>query len=196
VPAVLLGWFGGQEFGNALADVITGEREPGGRLPTTWAAQMSDLPVVDVTPVDGRLPYDEGIHIGYRAWLRSGVEPAYEFGAGLGYTTWSIGDAAVATADGDFVVTVPVTNTGDRHGKQVVQVYAARPDSSIERPARWLVGFAVVRAEAGATATAEVTIPRRAFAHWDGAWSDEPGRFDLLIGTTVTKIASRVAVEI
>lgn len=196
VPAVLVGWFGGQEFGNALADVITGAREPGGRLPTTWAAQMSDLPVVDVAPVDGRLPYDEGIHIGYRAWMRSGTDPAYEFGAGLGYTTWSIGDATVVAADADFVVTVPVTNTGDRHGKHVVQVYAARPDSSIERPARWLVGFAVVRAAAGDTVDATIEISRRAFAHWDGAWCYETGRFDLLFGTTVTHIASTVGVHI
>ena len=196
VSAVLLGWFGGQEFGNALADVITGAREPGGRLPTTWAAEMSDLPVVDVTPVDGTLPYDEGIHIGYRAWLRAGTEPAYEFGAGLGYTTWSLGEIEVSTEGGDTVLTVPGTNTGDRAGKQVVQVYAARPESSVDRPARWLVGFAVVRADAGDTATARIAIPRRAFAYWDGGWRFEPGDFELMVGTSVTDIAATVTVTV
>ena len=86
VAAVLIGWFGGQEFGDALADMLLGAAEPGGRLPTTWPAAQEDVPVIDVTPVDGGSDYDEGIHIGYRAWLKAAREPAYEFGYGLGYT--------------------------------------------------------------------------------------------------------------
>ena len=89
VAAVLLTWFGGQEYGHSLADVVTGAAEPGGRLPTTWPMTEADVPVLDVTPHDGVVRYDEGIHIGYRAWLRAGIEPAYPFGFGLGYTTWS-----------------------------------------------------------------------------------------------------------
>lgn len=96
VAAVLLTWFGGQEYGNALADVLTGAQEPGGRLPTTWPVAMADVPVLDVTPVDGEVSYDEGVHIGYRAWLRAGTEPAYPFGHGLGYTSWTI-DGVAAT---------------------------------------------------------------------------------------------------
>jgi beta-glucosidase len=186
VAAVLFTYFGGQELGNALADVLTGEREPGGRLPTTWPVTMEDVPVLSVTPVDGAVPYDEGIHIGYRAWLRAGTEPAYPFGHGLGYTSWELGAPAL-TPEGEsgHVVTVPVTNTGDRAGKTVIQVYAERPESAVDRPVRWLVGFSVARAEAGQQITVPVTVPRRALAHWDDGWIVEPGVFTLRVGTSV-----------
>jgi beta-glucosidase len=184
VAAVVQGYFGGQEFGTAIADVLTGVAEPGGRLPTTWPATLADVPVTQVTPQDGVLAYTEGIHIGYRAWLRSGAEPAFPFGHGLGYTTWSW-DAAVRTGD---TVEVTLRNTGARPGKQVVQVYAERADSAVERPVRWLVGHAVVRADAGATATAAVTLPARRFADWAGGWHVEPGAFTLRVGASVVDL--------
>ena len=93
----LLGYFGGQEFGIAIADVLFGAAEPGGRLPTTWPAALADVPVLDVTPTDGALDYAEGIHVGYRAWLqRPDRTPAFPFGYGLGYTTWSSSIGATA----------------------------------------------------------------------------------------------------
>src|SRR5690606_18788958 len=95
VAAVLLSWFGGPDMSHALADVLLGAVEPGGRLPTTWPAAEADVPVLSTTPVDKRLPYTEGIHIGYRAWLRAGTTPAYPFGHGLGYTTWAYEDVTV-----------------------------------------------------------------------------------------------------
>jgi beta-glucosidase len=205
VAAVLLGWFGGQEFGDAIADVLFGAAEPGGRLTTSWPAALEDVPVLDVTPEDGRLEYSEGIHVGYRAWLRSGRTPAYPFGFGLGYTTWSFdaidvilrepqdgADAAGghAEASGDATVHVTLTNIGDRAGKHVVQVYAEREDSTVERPVRWLVGFAVVRAEAGETVVASVPVAARRFAHWaDGGWQVEPGEYTLLAGSSVADLS-------
>ncbi|MFS0731714.1 glycoside hydrolase family 3 C-terminal domain-containing protein [Curtobacterium sp. 1P10AnD] len=199
VAAVLLTWFGGQEYGNALADVLTGAAEPGGRLPTTWPATLEDVPVSNVTPVDGKVAYDEGVHIGYRAWLRAGTEPAYPFGHGLGYTTWTIdGVAATPTVrEGDAViVTATVTNTGARHGKHVVQVYASRADSAVDRPVRWLVGFAPVRLDAGASTEVSIEVSARAFAHWDGAWAYEPGTFTLHVGASVTDEAGTTTLEL
>lgn len=181
VAAIVLGYFGGQEFGAALAAVLTGTAEPGGRLPTTWPAALADVPVTQVTPDGGVLRYTEGIHIGYRAWLRAGGAPAYPFGHGLGYTTWSWGGGA---RDGD-ALTVTLTNTGDRAGKQVVQIYAERPDSAVERPVRWLVGSAVVRASAQQTVTVRVPLPDRRFAHWAGGWQLEPGTYTLHVGASV-----------
>ena len=204
VAAVLLGWFGGQEFGDAIADILVGAAEPGGRLPTTWAAALDDVPVHEVTPIDGRLEYVEGIHVGYRAWLRADRTPAFPFGFGLGYTTWSfdeieVTDAAASAGDAeasaDALVRVTVTNTGDRPGKHVVQVYAERADSEVERPARWLVGFAVVRAEAGETVVAEVPIAARRFMHWDGGWQLEPGEFTLLVGSSVSDLPLTAAYQ-
>ncbi|WP_412162584.1 glycoside hydrolase family 3 protein [Curtobacterium flaccumfaciens] len=199
VAAVLLTWFGGQEYGNALADVLTGAQEPGGRLPTTWPVAMADVPVLDVTPVDGKVAYDEGVHVGYRAWLRAGTEPAYPFGHGLGYTTWSIeGVSATPTVrEGDAViVTATVANTGDRAGKHVVQVYASRAESAVDRPVRWLVGFAPVRLAAGASTEVSIEVPARAFAHWDGSWQYESGTFTLHVGASVSDDAGTASLEL
>jgi beta-glucosidase len=197
--AILLTWFGGQEFGHALGDVLTGAVEPGGRLPTTWPASESDVPVLDVTPREGAVRYDEGIHIGYRAWLKAEATPAWPFGYGLGYTTWSLGSIA-ATPDvelgAEVTVTVTLTNTGDRAGKQVVQVYASRAESSVDRPVRWLVGFAAVTAAASATVTADILVPARAFAHWDDGWQYEAGEFILEAGFAVDALPLPVPVEL
>ncbi len=185
VAAVLLSWFPGQEFGAALADVLTGAREPGGRLPTTWPKTMAEVPVLDTTPYDGTLRYEEGVHIGYRAWLRADVEPAYPFGHGLGYTTWELSDLEV----GDDTVAVTVANTGDRPGKQVVQVYLSRPDSAIDRPIRWLAAFETLTLESGASRRVEIALPRRAFEHWTArGWTTEAGAFTVHVGTSVTDL--------
>lgn len=184
VAAVVQGWFGGQEFGSALAAVLSGAAEPGGRLPTTWPAALAEVPVSDVTPQDGVLHYEEGLHIGYRAWLKDGVQPAFPFGHGLGYTTWSWG---VAQRDGD-ALEVTLANTGARAGKQVVQVYAERPDSSVERAERWLVAFATVEAAPGETVTARIPVPARRLAHWAGEWIVEPGAYTLRAGASVADL--------
>lgn len=184
VGAVLLTWFGGQEYGNAVAEVLTGDQEPGGRLPTTWPATEQDVPVLDVTPRDGVLRYDEGIHIGYRAWLRAGATPAYPFGHGLGYTTWSYDAVHVDRAGAGVMARVGLTNTGLRRGREVVQVYLERDDSTVERPVRWLAGWAVVTADPGEHVTAEVLVGARAFQHWDSpsaSWAAEPGEYLLVV---------------
>ncbi|MGX1804271.1 beta-glucosidase [Nocardia sp. NPDC055321] len=183
VAAVLLTWFPGQEFGAALADVLTGAVEPGGRLPTTWPRTLADVPVVDTKPAaDNTLPYTEGIHIGYRAWLKSGVAPAYPFGHGLGYTTWALSDLAVTGR----TATVTVRNTGDRPGRQVVQAYLSRPGSAVDRPVRWFAAFTAVTVGPGESVTATVDVPARAFEHWtDSGWTVEPGAFTLHLGTSV-----------
>ncbi|MGA1836665.1 glycoside hydrolase family 3 C-terminal domain-containing protein [Herbiconiux sp. 11R-BC] len=199
VAAVLVGWFGGQEFGHAVADVLLGLAEPGGRLPTTWPAADADVPVLDTVPVDGELVYDEGIHIGYRAWLRSPVAPAYWFGHGLGYTTIeleSVSAPATAVAGETIDVTVDVVNRGDRDGKQVVLVFAERPDSAVERAVRWLVGFAPVRAAAGEKASVDISVPTRLLATWDEGWRYEPGSYTLRVGTTAVELPFEAAVEL
>ncbi|WP_418956889.1 glycoside hydrolase family 3 protein [Streptomyces tritici] len=176
VAAVLLSWFPGQEGGAALADVLTGAEEPGGRLPTTWPAALADAPVTRVTPMDGQLPYDEGLFIGYRAWDKAGAVPAYPFGHGLGYTTWSY-DSLEA---GPERATVRITNTGARTGRETVQLYLAPVLDAVERPARWLAAFASVEAAAGQSVDVELTLPRRAFEIWDeekGDWVFVPGTY-------------------
>jgi len=199
--AVLVTYFAGQEMGNALVDLLTGAAEPGGRLPTTWGATLAEVPVTNCDHDENLdIRYEEGIHIGYRAWLKANVEPAYEFGYGLGYTTWSI-DSISKPADqaaaADFTVDVTVTNTGKRAGKHVVQVYASRHDSAIDRPVRWLVGFAVVRAEAGKTVSVPVSIRGREFANWDNnGWNYEAGYYQLQAGSSVGNLPVSTDVKI
>ncbi|GHA80288.1 glycosyl hydrolase [Streptomyces tendae] len=180
--AVLLAWFPGQEGGAGLADVLFGRTEPGGRLPTTWPAVLADAPVTRTRPDGGgRLAYDEGLHLGYRGWLRHHRTPAYWFGHGLGYTTWTYEALAappVTRAGDDLTVRVRVRNTGAREGREVVQVYLARPASALDRPARWLAGYAAVRARPGETVTATIRVPARSLSHWsvaEHAWRTEPG---------------------
>ncbi|WP_327251254.1 glycoside hydrolase family 3 C-terminal domain-containing protein [Streptomyces sp. NBC_01244] len=195
VGAVLLTWFPGQEAGSGLADVLFGDAEPGGRLPTTWAASLADAPVTHARPVDGRLAYDDGIHIGHRAWLRTGKEPAYWFGHGLGYTGWeyeAIHAPDEAVAGSPFTVRVQVRNTGSRPGREVVQVYLARPQSTVERPARWFAGYAAVHAEPGASVIAAVRVPAHALRHWsdtEKAWRTEPGTYQIMVGRSAGDLA-------
>lgn len=163
VAAVLLSWFPGQEGGAALADVLLGDAEPGGRLPTTWPATLADAPVTEVVPQEGRLEYREGLFIGYRAYEAHGVTPAYPFGHGLGYTDWAY-ESLEATAES---VRVRLTNTGTRPGREVVQVYLAPACDPVERPASWLAGFASVSAAPGESVEAEIELPARTFEIWD-----------------------------
>ncbi|WP_406512045.1 glycoside hydrolase family 3 protein [Streptomyces sp. NBC_00161] len=165
VAAVLLTWFPGQEGGAALADVLLGHAEPGGRLPTTWPARFADAPVTEVIPTVGRLEYTEGLFIGYRAYEQQGIAPAFPFGHGLGYTDWAYESLEVTAT----TARVRVTNTGSRPGREVVQVYlapAATPDAA-ERPASWLAAFAGVEAGPGESVEAEIALPARAFEIWD-----------------------------
>ena len=200
VAAILIGYFGGQEFGNALTDILIGTTEPGGRLPTTWPATQGPVPVLNTTPdADGKLRYAEGIHIGYRAWLKTGATPAYEFGYGLGYTTWSLDafDAPAQAAAGMVLpLTVTLTNTGNRAGKNVVQIYAEKPDSAVERPVRWLVASAPVWAGPGETVTETIEVPTRLLAYWDEGWTYESGVYALRLGTSVTDLGITKKVQL
>ncbi|MEU7167990.1 glycoside hydrolase family 3 C-terminal domain-containing protein [Streptomyces morookaense] len=192
VAAVLLCWFPGQEGGAALADVLLGTHEPGGRLPTTWPAALADAPVTRVVPDKGELAYDEGVFIGYRAWQKAHTAPAYAFGHGLGYTDWSYEalDVQGESSEGtDVRATVRVRNVGDRPGREVVQVYlAVPPGGEVERPACRLAGFASVEAEPGGTAEAVVALDPRAFSVWDeesSTWRTVPGACTVEAGRSV-----------
>ncbi|MFD8948428.1 beta-glucosidase [Streptomyces xanthophaeus] len=178
VAAVLLTWFPGQEGGAALADVLLGDAEPGGRLPTTWPAEFADAPVTEVVPTEGRLEYGEGLFIGYRAYEKHGVTPAYPFGHGLGYTDWAY-ESLEVTPDS---VRVRLTNTGTRPGRETVQVYVAPLADTVERPASWLAGFAGVEAGPGESVETEIPLPARAFEIWDEearGWRQIAGSYEV-----------------
>ncbi|MEU6725615.1 glycoside hydrolase family 3 C-terminal domain-containing protein [Nonomuraea wenchangensis] len=192
--AVLVSWFPGEEGGNGLADVLLGRAEPGGRLPTTWA----DRALAPTVPEQGVLEYAEGPHIGYRGWLREQDSPAYWFGHGLGYTTWAYeglwAPERVAPCR-PVRVRVTLRNTGRRAGREVVQVYLARPEDH-ERPVRWLAGFAAVTAGPGERVEAVVEVPARAFQHWAGAWRTAEGDVSVLAGRSAADLPLKAVITV
>lgn len=198
VPAVLLTTFPGQEYGNALADVLLGRSEPGGLLPVTWPDSPGNL--LSTTPSRGVLSYDEGLFIGYRHFDRAGRQPRYPFGHGLGFTNWEYLDAEVVVppaAPGGAVIRVRLRNAGARAGCETIQVYASRQHSSVERPVRWLVGFTKVETGPGDEVTTDIPVPLRRLAYWntaDGTWAVEPGKYQLAIGRSSRDLPLRTAV--
>lgn len=189
VAAVIQAWLPGQAMGDALADVLFGDTEPGGRLPVTLPAAEADCPVLDATPVDGVLEYSEGLLLGYRGYDASGVKPLFPFGHGLGYTSWDYEMIQALTADYQpgrgFDLRVVVRNTGPRPGREVVQAYLAGPPGDRSRPARVLAAFGIAEAAPGEQAKVMLRIPARLFAQWDedrDAWIWPPGQFTVLVG--------------
>jgi beta-glucosidase len=185
VAAILLTWFPGQAAGAALADVLLGVAEPGGRLPTTWPRRAEDCPVLAISPRDGVVRYTEGVFIGYRAWQRGTAEPLFPFGHGLGYTSWAYESLLVpdpASAE------VTVRNTGSRRGREVVQVYVGPAVPDPERPVRVLAGFAGVQAEPGEAVTVRVPLSPRAVRTWDGGWRTVPGEHRVEAGPSVADL--------
>ena len=177
VAAVLIAWLPGQAMGDALADVLLGHAEPGGRLPVTMPASEADCPVLHATPADGVLRYDEGLLIGYRGYDAAKITPQFPFGHGLGYTTWayeSLRSASRELAPGaDLELLVTVRNTGTQPGREVVQAYLAEPPGNGTRPVRALAAFGIAEAAPGEQAEVTLRVPARAFARWDtdaGGW--------------------------
>ncbi|MTE17798.1 beta-glucosidase [Streptomyces sp. TRM43335] len=203
VPALLWAWLPGQEAGHALADVLLGRTEPAGRLPWTLPARAEDVPVPNALPVDGIVTYHEGVHIGHRAWDRAGRTPAFPFGHGLGWTTWAYESVTAVPASpdgsGGVRVTVELSNTGPREGREVVQVYLEAPSDDPSRPARTLAGFAAVRVAAGARARAVVDVPERALRVRDSdgdRWWTPPGRYRLRVGRSSRDLRLSVDVDL
>lgn len=189
VAAVLQVWLPGQAMGDALADVLFGDAEPGGRLPVTLPAAKADCPVLDATPADGVLEYREGLLIGYRGYDAAGITPRFPFGHGLGYTNWDYETIQAVTADHqpgqDLDVRVVIANVGSRPGREVVQAYLAGPPGDPARPVRTLAAFGIATAAPGESVQVRLRIPARAFARWDeqaDCWVWPPGPFTVQVG--------------
>ncbi|MFM2215227.1 MAG: hypothetical protein RJA88_596 [Actinomycetota bacterium] len=188
VDSVLFTFFGGQQMGNALADVIYGKVNPAARTTTTWAKQMSDLPVVNTTPTNGELHYSEGRFIGYRAWRKSGRTPLIPFGHGLSYTTFT---SQLVSAD-KTTAKVKVTNTGNRAGSHVVQIYAhLQSNESFERR---LAGFSKVNLQLGESKEVEVSLEPLTFMRFKGGWQDQAGNWEITLAENAFEQGSSIIV--
>lgn len=198
--AILLVWYPGQEFGPALAQVLTGAREPGGRLPVTFARQESDYPVWSLTPdAQGQLAYHEGWWVGYRHFVANNIAPAFALGHGLGYARFRFLTCSVNAEDSHGLnIRVSVQNVADRAGKEVVQLYLREPDPGSKQPRVSLKAFQAVRLEPGATADVQLTLAADIFFRWCPIQQKRmliPGRYELWIGQAVDAVCFKVELE-
>lgn len=204
VGAVVQAWYPGQELGDGLADVLFGDVDASGRLPTTWPRRLADAPSHATYPGTGdQVRYAEGVFMGYRHFDAHDVEPRWPFGHGLSYTTFGYSGLEVrGPAAGSLVpveVELAVTNTGARAGIEVVQLYVADVEASVPRPPQELKGFARVVLEPGASTTVRFTLRPRDLAFWDAeaaTWTVEPGRFEVRVGASSRDIRATACFEL
>ena len=196
-PATVLAWYPGQEGGDAIFDVLVGDAEPAGRMPTTWPRREQDTPSFSHYPgTDGVVEYGERFHVGHRWYHREGIEPLVPFGHGGSYTSFEWGAPSIEGEGADVTVEVPVQNVGARPGAEVVQVYVEPADPSEDRATRVLGGFAKVRPEPGETCRARIELGSSAFARWDidaRGWAVDPGPYDLVVAASATDERHRLA---
>ncbi|KAK4610457.1 putative beta-glucosidase I [Fulvia fulva] len=189
--AIVQAWYGGNETGNAIADVVFGDVNPSGKLSLSFPKRNEDNPAfLNYKSDDNRVIYGEDVYIGYRFYEKTGREVLFPFGHGLSYTTFDTKNLAInATDDSDEItVTVDVSNTGKIPGSEVVQVYIAPQSPSINRPKKELKGFGKVFVEAGKTEKVEVKLLRKyatSFYHeGKDAWLSEKGKYTVLVGNS------------
>jgi len=220
VDAIVLAWQGGQEAGNALVDVLTGQVNPSGKLPTTFPIVYDDIlssknfPGEEIPGAEeikmgafsmgtpSQIKYEEGIYVGYRYFDSFGVETAFPFGFGLSYTTFDYGDVELSSEsfDGTLTATVEVINSGNTAGKEVVQLYVSAPGESMDKPAKELRDFAKTKLlKPGESATLNFTLTARDLASFDterSAWVTEAGQYEVKVAASVAEVKSSATFKV
>ena len=205
VPAVLEAWFSGSEAGNALADVVFGAVNPSGKLPFTFPVRLEDngAHALGEYPGADKVKYNESIFVGYRWHDKEQLKPLFAFGHGLSYTAFAVGnvkaDRTTLAPNGRIRISADVTNTGDRAGAEVVQLYIGDEQSSLPRPVKELKGFQKVSLNPGQTRTVTFEITPGMLQYYDdakGAWVAEPGAFTAYVGAASDDIRGTVEFEL
>ena len=206
VAAILECWLSGQAAGGAAVDLLLGVANPSGKLAETIPVRLQDnSSYLNFPGEEGVVRYGEGIFIGYRAYDKLIQHVSYPFGFGLSYTTFRIDDVNVSVtgsvAGGDLAATVTasVTNTGQRAGAEVVQVYVGDVEASVERPLRELKGFVKIHLEPGETRQVSFDLDERAFAFWSRRlqqWVVESGEFLIAVGSSSRDLVATEAITI
>jgi beta-glucosidase len=210
VPAMLQAWYPGQEGGTALAEILFGKVNPSGKLPATFERRAQDNPAYEnyyPEPGSRRVVYKEGVFVGYRGYEKNGTAPLFPFGHGLSYTSFAYQDLKISPRAGAkpngvgplYDVTFTVTNTGNRPGATVAQVYVADDHARVPRPPKELKGFARVMLQAGESRALTVPLDARAFMYYDAQakkWRADAGTFRVLVGSSSAKIEARGEVDL
>lgn len=211
VKGILQAWYLGNETGNTLASLLTGDVNPSGKLPYTYYASLDQCGAHKLGEYPGHpgidalgnevmdMPYNEGIFVGYRFTDKNKLKPTFPFGHGLSYTEYKYGNATIDKSKGNendtFTVTVPVTNAGTREGKETVQLYISDLKCSVPRPVKELKGFQKVSLKPGETKNVTFRITADALKYFDAdkhTWVSEPGKFEALVGASAGDIRTKV----
>lgn len=191
--SIVWGWYGGQEAGNAYANILLGDVNPSGKMPITLPSKLSDVAAIQLDDYNAQTSfYKEGVFIGYRWFEQQKIAPLFPFGHGLSYTSFSYQNLAVMPQpNGEVVVTLDVKNTGTREGKEVVQLYLHDLEASVERPLKELKGFTKVALKAGEQQTVSLTLTPRDLSFWSedvNNWQLEKGQFEVFVGSSIQDI--------
>ena len=198
VDAVVESWFSGTQTGHALADILFGDINPSGKLPFTFPVKLEDnaAHALNAYHKDSlNVEYKEGIFVGYRWAEKQNIKPLFAFGHGLSYTTYEYGKAKCSKSGKSFKVSIDVTNTGDRAGKEIVQLYISDNESSLERPVKELKGFKKIALEPGETKTVTFVVEPDMLKFYDpsqSGWVLEKGEFTAHVGAASDDIRSSV----
>lgn len=206
VSAVLVAWYGGQEAGNAIADVLLGAANPAGRLPVTFPRRLEDCSAhrsPRTYPGDAEVHYEEGVMVGYRHFDSRGIEPLFPFGHGLSYTRFDYSDLQLSEdrwhGDAPLTVSFTLRNTGERAGAEIAQLYVGESEPRVERPPQELKGFARVQLAPGEERRVEIALRREQLAYYDESekrWRVDAGQYEIFIGASSRDIRLRATVEI
>jgi len=187
VPSIIQSWYGGNETGNAIADVLFGSVNPSGKLPLSFPIRVEDNPAfLNFRSDRGRALYGEDVFIGYRFYEKTRRDVLFPFGHGLSYTSFTISKLKVSDEGDTIKVSVQVENSGELDGAEVVQVYVSQRSPSVTRPKKELKGFTKVHLKAGELKTASVEISKKYAASWydekKDAWIVEKDEYAVLVG--------------
>ena len=205
VPAIVQGWYLGSETGNALAQILSGDVTPSGKLPFTWPKKLSDVPAHKLDAYSDKDEYyKEGIFVGYRwADKQKDVKPLFPFGHGLSYTTFEYAkpevDKTVISENDSITVSVKVRNTGKVAGKEIVQLYISDKKSSLPRPIKELKGFKKIALNPGEEKFVSFTLGKDALSYFDDKkheWVAEPGKFEAVVAASAQDIRGKVGFEL
>jgi beta-glucosidase len=208
VQGILENWFPGQVDGDAIAPVLFGDVDPSGKLPVTFPVKLSDDPLQTASQYPGvsepgdsvgpHSSYSEGLLVGYRWYDAEHIAPLYPFGYGLSYTTFRYSGISVRRTGGGATVTLTVTNTGNRAGADVPQVYVGDPPA-VGEPPEQLEGFQRVSLSPDQSTTVSIPVAARSFAHWDvsrHAWAVSAGRYQVMVGSSSSEIVGQGSVAL
>ena len=206
IPAWIETWYAGQEGGTALAEALFGAVNPSGHLPATFERRAQDNPTYAnyyIEPNTNRIDYKEGIFVGYRGYEHNHVKPLFPFGYGLSYTTFKFANLSVTPQDAtdttNVTVSFDVTNTGERAGADVAQVYVSDGHARVPRPAKELKGFDKVNLQPGETKHVSIPLDARSFAYYDTQakkWHIAPGKFGILVGDSSDSLGMKTFLEV